>query len=199
MRFELDARKRTLPVWFCVFVFAACLAWIAWLVQFQDNQLAAYRPGVWRQRGDLDGLEGFLFVPVLLAAVLSCLFLARLRMTVQLAALSVLIGIGWILLNRWGDKDPLPRFQAEKVSYQAAILKKTTFGAQFTETYEGTVYTYWRWESFGIDNAIGIIYDPTDSLDRNHEERRQLFKNPSTGVIHRVRKLEPKWFFAEHS
>lgn len=56
------------------------------------------------------------------------------------------------------------RFLLERGTYERAISTGTKYGNQQEVKLEGRKVTYWRWSRWGIDNTMGIVYDPTDRL-----------------------------------
>ena len=60
--------------------------------------------------------------------------------------------------------NPESRFRAERQAYLKAAVGGGRYGDQFDVNVGGRKLIYWRWVSWGIDNSIGVIYDPKDRL-----------------------------------
>ena len=157
----------------------------------------AFQAGNWLGRIQMfDGLYSYVFVIFSIPFAFGYLLIARR----YLLALGLSIWCGGVvfvgsILNQ--TNPPEVRYTAEMPLYEQAIATSKPFGDQYTEESGGRKLTYWRWISWGIDNAVGIIYDPLNML--SIEEDKMAFREPSTGVLFRIRRIEPKWYFVEHS
>ena len=156
----------------------------------------AYRPGNWNGESNMDGAAELIGVGF-------CLILSfAIAMSARRGILTLGLVIWFFCLiqattNLFPRNPPSVRFQAEINSYKNAIATQKPFGDQYAEESNGRKLTYWRWITFGIDNAVGVIYDPLDKLDKENDLR--AFRGPSHGVIFQIQKIEPRWYFVEHS
>jgi hypothetical protein len=169
-------------------------------VTFDSPVVRAYQPGNWLDTGGiLDGLHwvlafiGFAFLALVLAVVCKR-FLVAASLVIFYCGLLFLPN----LVKTTSDKlDPLPRFEAELPAYQQALQTGNPFGAQFSEESDDRRLTYWRWITYGIDNAVGIIYDPKDKLAIFGDG--MAFREQAHGGMFRIRKLKSCWYFVQHS
>jgi hypothetical protein len=152
-------------------------------------------PGNWPGRRGWF-LDGFKFLPFLIVSSwVAILLLLRVRQR-SIAVLFV-ISISLPVLFAGVVLDGKYRFTWEKYRYEQAIETGTKFGDQYEEDLNGRKLTYWRWISWGIDDALGVIYDPSDKL--NIEDDRMAFRESSQGVLFRIRKMGPHWYLVDHS
>ncbi len=128
----------------------------------------------------------------LLAAVIALSLRRRFGLLTMLLALSILP-----CFTRWPMTDPSFRLNAEMADYKRAIASDRSFGDQHEEEINGRKLTYWRWMSWGIDNAVGVVFDPSDKL--SIDEDLKAFRELTGGVIARIERLEPNWFFVTHT
>ncbi len=77
------------------------------------------------------------------------------------------------------------RFGVEKPDYLRAAGSGSKFGDQHEGEIGGRKLIYWRWTSWGIDNAIGVIYDPQDRLLQGHFHNMDR-ENPDFKAFDRI-------------
>ena len=157
----------------------------------------AYQPGNWIGMVHLGmGAEELLIVMIFgIVAFVSALIFRR-----GLLALGMILtftSLLYFMPSRFGSGDPMPRFRVEHLMYEKAVASHTKFGDQYSEEINGRTLIYWRWMTWNLDNAVGVIYDPMDKLST--KEDHMAFRDPSTGVLFHIQKIEPKWYFVEHS
>ena len=181
-----------LPICFAL----ASLGILAFL-RFRSSHFRAYQPGNWIGNAPfLEGLE--LFILGLILSVISVIITLQARRYVQ-SMLLILLFVGAFSLNlnsRFSPKAST-RYNAELPQYKDAVRTNHKFGDQFSEEINGRTLIYWRWMTWDLDNAVGVIYDPADKL--SIEGDQMAFRAPSTGVLFKIQKIEPKWYFVEHS
>lgn len=166
-----------------------------------------YRPGAWL--GSVSDLPALFFVSIMAGCLLSAPLVAisRGQRLFGIALLFTYSGaIFWSANSRPRDGDKpresevVPatrRFQEEVALYKKAISTKTHFGDQFTENNSGRTVTYWRWAQTGIDNAVGVVYDPSDEFPELEDDGR-IFKAQTFGIVVRAERMEPHWFIVWH-
>ena len=155
----------------------------------------AYQPGNWVGESYMDGFSELIGVAFGLICSIAIAMLAR-RGILTLGLVVWFCVLLFVTNSLFTRNPPSVRFQAEIISYKNAIATQKPFGDQYAEESNGRKLTYWRWITYGIDNAIGVIYDPLDKLDREKDLR--AFREPSHGVIVRIQKMDPHWYFIEH-
>jgi hypothetical protein len=156
----------------------------------------AYQPGNWVGESFMDGFSELIGATFCLIFSIAIALSAR-RGILTLGLVVWFFGLIFATNNLLTRNPPSVRFQAEISSYKNAIATQTPFGDQFSEESNGRKLTYWRWITYGIDNAVGVIYDPLDRLERDKDVK--AFRGPSNGVIVLIQKMEPHWYFVEHS
>lgn len=174
----------------------AFIAMVYFWARIQWLSVAHLYPGQWP--GDTEWFpEEFSALCLLWIWILVDLLLYKKRQWLALVWLALSSSIQF--LPPIPRPQPESRWLAERAAYRGAIDTGSTFGDQHTETVRGRKLTYWRWRSWGIDNAIGILYDPKDILDPEDEEDFRSFRNTTGGVLFRVQKLEKGYYLVEHS
>lgn len=157
----------------------------------------AYQPGNWvGEAGIMNGAAELAGVTFCLIISLAIALISR-RSILTIGLVTWFGGLTFVTNNLITRNPPSVRFKAEINSYKNAIATQTPFGDQYVEESNGRKLTYWRWITYGIDNAVGVIYDPADKLDQENDFR--AFKEPSHGVLFQIQKMEPHWYFVEHS
>lgn len=157
----------------------------------------AYDPGNWIGKVNMGTGEMELLI-VGICGVLALVSALLFRQWWLALGMSLLfVGLLYFIPSRFGSGDPIPRFRAEQPFYKGAVKTRTRFGDQFSETINGRSLIYWRWMTWDLDNAVGVIYDPADKLTTEGDEA--AFQGPAKGVLFKIRKIEPKWYFVEHS
>ena len=175
-----------------------CLTGAAlWFIKIAEvrNRKVYEEPNVWfghvgiLRLGTSDLLVGLFF---LLFAFIVALFLRRWG----LAAIMILASVAYFNFRPKTEPDPAIRFKAEIHRYKEAIQFSQRYGDEYSEWMNGRTLIYWRWMTYDIDNAIGVVFDPADRLSKDADLR--AFQEQSNGVIMRIRKMDPKWYIVEH-
>ncbi len=184
--------------------------WIGIVLLFVTNlsivHLAAFRhlyPGQWR------GAAGWMpidlwAVPALIVIFVVAVWLFQAKnFLIPLVALFISIFSPCFLPFR-----PNPEFRAgiERASYLEAARSGTPFGDQHDEEIDGRNLIYWRWMAWGIDNAIGVIYDPQDRFfhgDYNDMDRESpefmAFRKASGGHLATSKRLGDGLYLVTHT
>ncbi len=154
--------RRKLPVLNWLGVILLCLANLA-LVHFVTFR--HLYPGQWRGQVGLFPIELWAFLPLFVTFTLAAYLLQGKKGVVPVIMLTLSMFTPCFLPFR-----PDPEFRAgiEKPSYLQAARTGTPFGDQYEEEVDGRELIYWRWATYGIDNAIGVIYDPEDRFLEGH-------------------------------
>ncbi|MCC6685629.1 MAG: hypothetical protein IT205_01425 [Fimbriimonadaceae bacterium] len=99
---------------------------------------------------------------------------------------------------------PEQRFAAEKTSYLQAVRTGARYGDQHSASIAGRKLTYWRWAAWGIDNAVGVIYDPEDRFPYGDLEGKEFpedgaFRNLTHGTLFRSQRMGDGLYLVDHS
>ncbi len=178
---------------------ASVFAVVAVLVALYSQWLFRrhFIPGNWV--GD-QGMFGTEFVWILVGL---CLLLSALSMLmVQKRVVPAIVVVLFIIVpfvSRWPIGDWGFRWRSERASYMRAVRSSDSFGDQHSEVVDGRRLVYWRWWSGGIDNGIGVLYDPEDRLDREKREDLYAFKSATGGVVSTLVRIEPGWYYVTHT
>lgn len=153
-----------------------------------------FLPGQWvGDAGPIPFLS--LFLTAILIGLVPLFFLFYKRRT--LAGI-LLIAIYSIVCMTPLEQFHYVRVRAELPHYKQAVAG-APFGDQHEEVVRGRRLVYWRWMSGDIDNAVGVLYDPDDRFDMDDETDRTAFHSITHGIVFRVEKIEPRWFYIVHS
>jgi len=97
------------------------------------------------------------------------------------------------------------RLRYERHRYLEAARGGAPYGDQHEEIVNGRRLLYWRWMSWGLDNSIGVIYDPRDLfLQGRYDEpdRRNLdflaFRSVTNGHLGSSRRLGDGLYLVTH-
>ncbi len=180
----------------------------AGILLYSRWSLDIYRPGNWLGRMSfLPGIEHILLALFCALAALITAFIFRPK---DLFHGFWIVGLGllvWMLRSpkgAWeeGEIRDLPhamaRYKAEIAQYKGAVATKRPFGDQITAKGGGRELIYWRWAQYGIDNAVGLVYDPLDKYPAI-EGDFLLFEGQTGGHVWRTKRVEPRWILVWHS
>ncbi len=152
-----------------------------------------YEPGRWM--GDLGwfGVNPSILMAAIATGFFACALLISTRKYIwSVAFVAAFAGIASLTPSL--SQPPEPRIRAEREAYRKAVQTGIKFGDQTSAVSDGRNLTYWRWMSWD-DNGVGIIHDPEDRLDADNPEDARAFGDQ----LWRVRRLEPQWYFVEHT
>lgn len=176
------------------FIVPASLGVVALWFLIGPIRLSPYRKGNWLgEQGMFFGLDEILFGGLFaFISLLVCIFCKREKLGIVSMPIYVLVFFGqfW-LVPKTAVTEPTYRFKSEVVDYKQALSSNSVFGDQFSEQMNGRKLTYWRWGHWGIDNSVGVIYDPKDQYN---EEDSWAFRKQTSGRISKIRKMEPHWY-----
>jgi hypothetical protein len=140
------------------------------------------------------GFLGEFEVMIAAATIAVCLGVLFRRPIFSLLLIGILVmPFAWT----WPSGDYRYRFEAERANYENATADDIVFGDEYRENSDGRSLTYWRWMAWGIDNAVGIVYDPDDRLSVKNDLK--VFGEATHGVLFKVQRIEKCWFFVNHS
>ncbi len=187
------------PIWhlFVVYGFGAIDLAVLFHWRLNSAYARAYQPGQWVGAAPfMEGLYHFATAAfcIIFAATIA-IILRRFGTILLLAGIFSLVY--FVGFSDARAPNPAARYLVELPKYQEAIRSGVKYGDQYSEVVNGRQLTYWRWMTWDLDNAVGVIYDPSDKLSK--EEDMMAFRGPSTGVLLKVEKIEPHWYFVEHS
>lgn len=177
--------------------FALASLGILVFLRFMSSYSRAYQPGYWIGKAPfLEGLE-LLMLGLILAVISVTTTLCARRYAMSVLLIVLFFGAFLLNLNSRFEPKPSTRYTVELPDYKKAVRTNHKFGDQFSEEINGRTLIYWRWMTWDLDNAVGVIYDPADKL--SVEDDRMAFRTPSTGALFKIQKIESKWYFVEHS
>jgi hypothetical protein len=157
------------------------------------------KPGVWLNDGSFMVYLGLLLIFIGCAAAAPIVaFYYKLKLLGF--AILIVLGFGWTISG--GEQAKLnavnSRYKVEGQQYKNALQSQAKFGEQSSENVNGRILTYWRWAQTGPDNAIGVIYDPADTLMKQKGDK-EAFLSKMHGIIVRVHRIESKWYAVWHT
>lgn len=163
------------------------------------NVVNPYMPGIWIDIPVVFTSLIILIAIFLVLAVCQSIIQMRRWLRVALSALFFAI-IGLNLVGAKQDSRNLAtaRFNAEKSEYSEAVVEGKNFHNQVSETHGNRNLVYWRWAQTGFDNAVGIIFDPSDKLLQD-EKDKVAFQKKTGGIIVRIHRIEAKWYAVWHT
>jgi hypothetical protein len=170
-----------------------------YLLEPAKIQFRLFMKGQWLgETGLAPGLLNFVIgVCLALISLLICSFCKRERLGFVSLAIYLLVFLSQVfILPHIGIFDEVHRFKNEVADYKTAVATNQAYGDQFSERSDDRQLTYWRWAQFGIDNAVGVIYDPADCYGSGDS---LAFRKQTHGGISRIQKMEPHWYIVWHT
>ncbi len=168
-----------------------------------------YVPGAWLGNvSEFAVVKAILVFLACMAASLVSAFVLRPRDLFRVLIVSALIGFV-VLVARGPAREPsgagipnlpeaMARYNVEADGYRKAVETQSRFGDQYSTSSAGRRITYWRWIQIGLDDAVGVVYDPADKYPAGEGDDRAFWEQ-TRGVPWRTKKVEPHWYLVWHS
>ena len=103
--------------------------------------------------------------------------------------------------------NPENRFNIERSQYIQAVRTGIPLGDQHQAVVDGRRLTYWRWAAWGLDNAVGVIYDPEDRFPlmfpnepiSGYSDERRAFREFTHGGLFTSKRMGAGLYLVTHS
>lgn len=160
-------------------------------------------PGQWCGQLGMFVFPVWVFLVPLVSFALGALLLRGKKQVVPMIMITLSVMTPCIMPVR---PNPETRFNVEKAQYLEAARTGGQFGDQNVELIDGRKLIYWRWASWGIDNAIGVIYDPQDrfvqgadgELDRSNDDS-VAFRKAAGGSLWSSQRMGDGLYLVTHT